>query len=134
MPAKKQKNKKSDSHPAIERAKKTSIGNYASDMITEWMGSWFFIGIFLVFLFGWMGVNIYAWASHWDPFPFILLNLVLSCMAALQAPIILMSQNRQSDRDRITAKYDYAVNRKAEREIQDIQKELQSIKRLLQKK
>lgn len=78
-----------------------------------------------------MGLNLYGYVQHWDPYPFILLNLTLSCLAALQAPIILMSQNRQAERDRVTAKYDYAVNRKAEREIQKMQKDLNSIKRML---
>jgi len=76
-----------------------------------------------------MAANVYAWISEWDPFPFILLNLVLSCLAALQAPVILMSQNRQAERDRIDAKYDHAVNRKAEREIQSILSNIESIKR-----
>ena len=69
-----------------------------------------------------------AFLYHWDPWPFIILNLTLSCLAALQAPIILMSQNRQAERDRINAKYDYHVNRKAEREVQDMQKDLDDIK------
>jgi uncharacterized membrane protein len=68
-----------------------------------------------------------------DPFPFILLNLVLSCLAAIQAPIILMAQNRQAERDRIHAHYDYMVNRKAEREIQNMQKDLDEIKSSLTK-
>ena len=74
-----------------------------------------------------------AWHFRWDPYPFILLNLFLSCLATFQAPIILMSQNRQTERDRATAKYDYAVNRKAEREIQDMQKDLDEIKRMIRK-
>ena len=67
-----------------------------------------------------MGVNIYAWMGEWDPYPFILLNLVLSCIAALQAPVILMSQNRQAEKDRVKMEYDYKVNRKAERMIEEI--------------
>ena len=66
-----------------------------------------------------------------DPYPFILLNLLLSCLAAIQAPIILMSQNRSSERDRLRAEYDYAVNRKAEKEIRDIKNDLSLIKRKL---
>jgi len=68
---------------------------------------------------------------EYDPFPFILLNLVLSCLAAIQAPVILMAQNRQAERDRIHAHYDYQVNRKAEKEIQNIQKDLDELKDLL---
>ena len=79
-----------------------------------------------------MAINAIAVWLRWDPYPFILLNLVLSCLAALQAPIIMMSQNRQNERDRITAKYDYAVNRKAEREVQEILRDLQQIKLTLE--
>lgn len=68
-----------------------------------------------------------------DPFPFILLNLTLSCLAALQAPIILMAQNRQAQRDRAEAHYDFMVNQKAEREIQDVQHDLEEIKEMLKK-
>ena len=76
-----------------------------------------------------MFLNVMAWINHWDPYPFILLNLVLSCLAAMQAPVILMSQNRTTERDRARAEYDYQVNRKAEREIEQIQKTLEIIKR-----
>ena len=71
-----------------------------------------------------MAVNVYAWIGEWDPYPFILLNLVLSCVAALQAPVILMSQNRQSQKDRTKVEYDYRVNRKAELEISKVLKKL----------
>ena len=67
-----------------------------------------------------MIVNVYAWIGKWDPYPFILLNLVLSCLAALQAPVILMSQNRQGQKDRAKVEYDYKVNRRAERLIEEI--------------
>lgn len=70
----------------------------------------------------------------WDPYPFILLNFVLSTLAAIQAPIILMSQNREAERDRITFRYDYQVNRKAEREIANMQRDLNEIKNLIKKK
>ncbi len=66
-----------------------------------------------------------------DPYPFILLNLVLSCLAAIQAPVILMSQNRASERDRLRAEYDYTVNRRAEKEIRNIQKDIEMIKKSL---
>lgn len=122
--------KQTDTHPAIQK-KKTALSDAAADGMTEFMGSWSFLIIFFLFIGVWMALNLMAWAYKWDPYPFILLNLTLSCISAAQAPIILMSQNRQSDRDRITAKYDYAVNRKAEREIQAIQQELTEIKALL---
>jgi len=99
-----------------------SVGQKAADWITKWAGSWVFIILFISFLLIWMAINIFAWVSSWDPYPFILLNLVLSCLAALQAPIILMSQNRQAQKDRLKTEYDYRVDKKAEREIQDIKK------------
>ena len=68
----------------------------------------------------WIYLNITAYLKQWDPWPFIILNLCLSCLAAIQAPIILMSQNRQAQRDRIKAEYDYRLNKKAEKEIREI--------------
>jgi uncharacterized membrane protein len=104
-----------------------TIGQRTADWMTTWAGSWIFIFSFFIFLGVWMSLNIYAWIEHWDPYPFILLNLVLSCLAAIQAPIILMSQNRQSEKDRRRAEYDYQVNRRAEREIKQIKKQLNRI-------
>jgi uncharacterized membrane protein len=104
-----------------------SIGERAADGLAKYAGSWVFILSFMLFLVIWMYLNIHAWQNSWDPYPFILLNLVLSCVAALQAPIILMSQNRQTEKDRIKADYDYKVNRKAEREIEEILKRLKRI-------
>ena len=112
--------------------KHLSFGAKASDWLTERMGSWSFIIWFALFLLAWMCVNIWFLFIQWDPYPFILLNLFLSSLATFQAPIIMMSQNRQTERDRIASKYDYAVNRKAEREIQHIQRDLNEIKMLLQ--
>ncbi len=105
---------------------KRSLGERAADNLATWAGSWTFIVSFLIFLSIWMIINIYAWAGEWDPYPFILLNLVLSCIAALQAPVILMSQNRQAQKDRVKIEYDYKVNRKAERMIEEI---LERVKR-----
>ena len=105
----------------------TKFGQRAADALTKWAGSWVFIIFFLVFLCLWILVNIYGWVNQWDPYPFILLNLCLSCIAAIQAPIILMSQNREAQKDRLRAEYDYAVNRKAEKEIEQIQKQLNRI-------
>ena len=98
------------------------LGDKAADRLAKVAGSWGFIISFLLLLAGWMAANVYAWTQTWDPYPFILLNLVLSCLAAIQAPIILMSQNRAAKKDRQRAEYDYAVNRRAEREIQEIKK------------
>jgi len=99
---------------------KKTFGERAADKLAEYAGSWTFIISFLILLVIWMAINVYAWINVWDPYPFILLNLVLSCLAALQAPVILMSQNRQSYKDRLKAEYDYKVNRKAERLIEEI--------------
>jgi uncharacterized membrane protein len=112
-------------HPTVGIPK--TIGQKAADQLTKGAGSWTFILVFIVILVLWMLANIYAWVNAWDPYPFILLNLVLSCVAALQAPIILMSQNRAGQRDRQRSEYDYAVNRKAEREIQEMKKQLTRI-------
>ena len=120
-------------HPVVKNRKALTFGQRAADGMTTFLGSWIFIISFLVFLVLWMLVNVFVFIEGWDPYPFILLNLVLSCLAALQAPIIMMSQNRQAERDRQTSKYDYAVNRKAEREIQNMQKDLDEIKELVKK-
>jgi len=102
-------------------------GQKAADQLTKIAGSWGFIFGFGIFLLIWIAINsIWLINSSWDPYPFILLNLALSCLAALQAPIILMSQNRSNERDRQRAEYDYAVNRKSERGIE-------KIKRLIEK-
>jgi len=113
-------------HPVLH--KKWSIGQRASDKLTSGMGSWSFIIIFLSFIALWMAANVYAWLNNWDPYPFILLNLVLSCLAAIQAPIILMSQNRESQKDRLKSEYDYQVNRKALKEISEIKEMLSNRK------
>lgn len=114
-------------HPRL--TEKPTLGQRAADAIASFGGSWTFISIFGFVLVFWMMVNsIYLLNRSFDPFPYILLNLVLSCLAAIQAPIILMTQNRQNERDRLNARYDYAVNRKAEREIQMITKDLNNIK------
>ena len=115
---------------------KTTFGQRSVDFLTRWTGSWTFIFIFLSFLVLWVIFNAsYLFAGKsWDPYPFILLNLALSCLAAIQAPIILMSQNREVQRDRIKAEHDYAINRKSEREIEELQVEIREIKRLLLKR
>jgi uncharacterized membrane protein len=96
-------------------------GEHLADRVAEFGGSWRFIGSFGVFLVIWMAVNSAAllWRP-WDPYPFILLNLILSCIAALQAPVIMMSQNRQEEKDRLRAENDYRVNLKAELEIRNL--------------
>jgi len=99
-------------------ATKATWGERLSDKIAKFGGSWPFIMIFLGFIVIWMAINTMILATRgFDPFPYILLNLVLSCVAAIQAPVIMMSQNRQENKDRIRSMHDYQVNLKAEVEI-----------------
>ena len=93
-----------------------SFGERVADQVARLGGSWSFIGVFAIIIVGWMALNGEL-ARPFDPFPYILLNLVLSCLAALQAPVIMMSQNRQAARDRSDAQHDYEVNVRAEMEI-----------------
>jgi uncharacterized membrane protein len=118
-------------HPILKQ--RLRFSQRAAYYVAKIVGSWRFIIILIFILIFWMGINIYFLLKPFDPYPFILLNLWLSCLAAFQAPVILMSQNRQAERDRIDARYDYQVNRKAEREIEDIQKDLEEIKNLIKK-
>jgi len=95
-----------------------TFGQRVADRVASFGGSWTFIIIFVSFLLGWIAINIVLLANKgWDPYPFILLNLILSCVAALQAPVIMMSQNRQGEKDRDKAQNDYMVNLKSELEI-----------------
>jgi uncharacterized membrane protein len=98
--------------------KRLTAGEHLSDAFAATMGSWRFIVIQSIILFFWVLLNIVGFIKHWDPYPFILLNLMLSFQAAYAAPIIMMSQNRQADIDRADAKHDYEVNMKAELEIE----------------
>lgn len=98
--------------------KDLTTGQKVADSVAKFGGSWTFIFIFFSFLFGWMGINIFLFAGHpYDPYPFILLNLILSCLAAIQAPIIMMSQNRKEEKDRLRGEEDYKTDLKAEIEI-----------------
>lgn len=95
-----------------------TVGQKLADHIAEFGGSWFFIISFFCFLAGWIILNVWILANKaFDPYPFILLNLMLSCVAAIQAPVIMMSQNRQEQKDRQRAEHDYKINLKAELEI-----------------
>ncbi len=114
-----------------------TFGQRAADILTKWAGSWTFILTLFALLIIWMFINgffllQYERGEPFDPYPFILLNLVLSCLAAIQAPIILMSQNRTAQRDRLKAEFDYRINKKAEEEVRDIKRLL--IKHLDHKK
>ncbi|MEZ4617541.1 MAG: DUF1003 domain-containing protein [Caldilineaceae bacterium] len=112
-------------HPPVKDvntvfAEQLTPGQRTADVVARLMGSWKFIIIQSVILTGWIVLNIVAWINHWDPYPFILMNLVLSMQAAYAAPIIMMSQNRQAARDRVEAHNDFLINQKAEEEIRAI--------------
>jgi len=112
-------------NPDIDFDAELTFGQRLADRIATFGGSWYFIIIFGLFLFLWMGLN--SWllvARPFDPYPFILLNLVLSSLAAIQAPLIMMSQNRQEARDRARAIHDYQVNLKAELEIRQLHQKI----------
>ena len=96
-----------------------------ADKVAEFGGSWGFIIFFMTFLVAWILLNVF-WHSHhgFDPYPFILLNLILSCIAAIQAPVIMMSQNRQEEKDRERAKKDYKINLKSELEIRELHEKI----------
>ncbi|MFO1053010.1 MAG: DUF1003 domain-containing protein [Planctomycetota bacterium] len=111
--------------PDGEDAAAVGLGQRLADRIASFGGSWTFILSFLGVLVVWMAINL-SWLTRnpFDPYPFILLNLVLSCLAALQAPVIMMSQNRQEERDRRRAQHDYQVNLKAELEIRQLHQKI----------
>ena len=104
-----------------------SFGQRLADNVANGMGSWRFIIYQTIIVILWMVLNFVAFAFHWDPYPFILLNLLFSTQAAYAAPIIMMAQNRQSDRDRMQAQADYETNIEAKKEIEALQLRLNSI-------
>ena len=104
-----------------------TFGSRLADGVASNMGSWRFIIIQTVIVGIWMILNIIAFIGHWDPYPFILLNLLFSTQAAYAAPIIMMAQNRQNQRDRIHAEEDYQTNIDAKKEIEELTKKLNSI-------
>lgn len=105
---------------------KRTFGERLADSVAKFGGSWTFILSFTSFLVIWIIINVYFLNEKgFDPYPFILLNLILSCVAALQAPIIMMSQNRQEQKDRHRAKKDFIVNKKSELEIRNLQDKME---------
>lgn len=110
-----------------ESEKKYTLGQRAADAIAKFAGSWAFIFSFIGILILWMALNIVMATKAFDPYPFILLNLVLSCVAAIQAPLIMMSQNRQEEKDRRRAENDYKVNLKTEIMIEALYDKLNTI-------
>lgn len=114
-----------DPNSAIDAT--ATFGERVADRVAQFGGSWTFIGLFLVMMVGWMALN-QEMGQPFDPYPYILLNLVLSCLAALQAPVIMMSQNRQNSRDRLEAKGDYEVNVRAELEVMALHAKLDALR------
>jgi uncharacterized membrane protein len=104
-----------------------TFGQKVADYLAQGMGSWAFIIVQTVIVAVWLGFNIIGYLFRWDPYPFILLNLLFSTQAAYAAPIIMMSQNRQNERDRYHADEDFRTNVKAKKEIEELQKSLARI-------
>lgn len=124
----------------VEDARRRSPGQRVADRVAALVGSWPFIIVQSLLLFGWIALNVYLIAylrAHpggwkaWDPYPFILLNLVLSFQAAYTGPVVMMSQNRQAQKDRLMSENDFEINRKAEEEIEVIMKHLAHQDRLI---
>jgi uncharacterized membrane protein len=111
-----------------EHAESLTFGERLSDRLAETAGSWTFLIGFFTFLGVWVMLNVAALFAPWDKYPFILLNLMLSMLAAVQAPVIMMSQRRQEDRDRLAARHDYEVNLRAEIEIQELHRKLDELR------
>lgn len=112
---------------ANPQKEKYTVGQRAADRIAKFAGSWAFIFSFTAVLILWMVGNVLLAKCAFDPYPFILLNLVLSCVAAIQAPLIMMSQNRQEEKDRRRAENDYKVNLKTEIMIEDLHDKMNKI-------
>jgi uncharacterized membrane protein len=106
---------------------KLTFGQTAADGIARFAGSWTFIILFVMVILVWICVNVFFLFHSFDPYPFILLNLVLSCVAALQAPLIMMSQNRQEEKDRQRAENDYIVNLKSEIIVEDLHRKIDAL-------
>lgn len=110
-----------------EQAENRSFGSKLADNVATGMGSWRFIIIQTVIVIIWMALNAVGFCYHWDTYPFILLNLLFSTQAAYAAPIIMMSQNRQNERDRAQAQADYQTNLEAKKEIEALTEQLNKI-------
>lgn len=118
-------------HPPLRNVneiidEKLTFGQIMADRIARLVGSWTFIIVQSALLTIWVILNIIAWTKHWDPYPFILMNLFLSLQAAYTAPVIMMSQNRVASRDRIEAHQDFIVNQKTEEEVRAILSHLEA--------
>lgn len=107
-----------------EREENISLGGRLADKVATFGGSWHFIIAFFMFMAVWIGINLYLFSKPFDRYPFILLNLILSCLASIQAPIIMMSQNRKEAKDRQRSQNDYLVNLKSEIEIRNLHQKI----------
>lgn len=116
-----------------EHHRKLTTGQRMADKITCAIGNWTFLIVETIILMSWLALNIIGWVKHWDPYPFVFLNLLVGLQAAYAAPVILMSQNRTAERDSHKSEMDLATDRKAEREIEEIQAKLEQIDRKLDK-
>ena len=112
---------------SVSDDKKITFGQRASDKLAEFAGSWIFIIAFTLFLIIWILINVYFLKNPFDPYPFIMLNLVLSCVAAVQAPLIMMSQKRQEQKDRERAENDFKVNLKCEIILENLHRKLDEL-------
>ena len=116
---------------AVDFGARPAFGQRAADAVAKFGGSWTFVGLFAATMLVWVALNAFlllARGKTFDPYPYILLNLFLSMLAAIQAPIILMSQNRQSEKDRVAAEHDYEVNLKAELEIMLLHEKIDALR------
>ncbi|MCB2115369.1 MAG: DUF1003 domain-containing protein [Rhodobacteraceae bacterium] len=109
-------------------AKDLSLGDRVADRVAAFGGSWAFIGLFAGVIVLWVLANVWLLVRPVDPYPFVFLNLILSMVAAIQAPVIMMSQNRQAEKDRLAAEHDYEVNLKAELEIMSLHEKVDDIR------
>ena len=112
---------------SVSDNKKITFGQRASDKLAEFAGSWFFIIAFTLFLLIWVLINVYFLKNPFDPYPIIMLNLVLSCVAAIQAPLIMMSQKRQEQKDRERAEDDFKINLKCEIILENLHRKLDEL-------
>jgi uncharacterized membrane protein len=124
-------------HPPVRNVNEVATegltwGQWAADRVAALVGSWWFIGLQSAFLAAWAALNVVAWVEHWDPYPFILMNLFLSLQAAYTAPMLMMSQNRVAALDRLRAQNDYEINLKAEEEVRVVLAHLEAQSHLLQ--
>jgi uncharacterized membrane protein len=111
----------------VVEEERMTVGQRVADKVADTIGSWPFIIIQTIILTIWIIINVTAWINRWDPYPFILLNLMLSFQAAYSGPVIMMSQNRQAAKDRLAAEIDHQVNTKAELEINNLMRRIDEL-------